>query len=88
MCVCVDTDYYCPLYQTEGNNSVETLDLCDDVLAPTMFDSVMNDMKTLGGASMLTEWGECFCLQYAQSMPLACVWVGDGGRCMVHSYFL
>jgi len=50
--------YYCPLYQTEGNNSVVTMDLCDDVLAPTMFDSVMDDMKTLGGASMLTEWGE------------------------------
>ena len=51
-------DYYCPLYQTEGNNSAVTMELCDQVLAPTMFDSVMDDAKALGGSSMLTEWGK------------------------------
>lgn len=45
--------YYCSSFQ----NTYGTNPLCDDVLAPLMFDSVMTEMKNNGGSSFLTEFG-------------------------------
>ncbi len=58
----VVADYYCPLYQMGQNNSDLTMDICDDVVGPSVFDSIVDDVKALGGASMLTEWGTSLAL--------------------------
>eukprot|EP00756_Hemistasia_phaeocysticola_P023153 Hpha_TRINITY_DN15873_c1_g6::TRINITY_DN15873_c1_g6_i1::g.189793::m.189793/K05991/E3.2.1.123; endoglycosylceramidase len=44
--------YYCNSF---GGNRV----LCDNVLGPQVIHAVQEEIKVLGGASMMTEWGGC-----------------------------
>lgn len=44
--------YYC---NTFGGNRV----LCDNIVGPQVVHAVHEEVKTLGGGSMLTEWGGC-----------------------------
>ena len=46
--------YYCWWYYDTGMN-IET---CDHILLPKVFDEVLRTVKQIGGAAMLTEWGQ------------------------------
>lgn len=53
--------YYCPTYHfmDPSANTNVTRFLCDDLIDKSVFDSIQYDIDATGGASMLTEWGEC-----------------------------
>lgn len=48
--------YYCWWY-TDDNDMMQK-QTCDRMFGPKVFDQVAEDLKVLGGAAMLTEWGQ------------------------------
>jgi endoglycosylceramidase len=47
--------YYCWWFGNDGEYNKQT---CDRMFGPKVFDQVAEDVRVLGGSSMLTEWGQ------------------------------
>ena len=52
--------YYCSSFDPNWKDRPEwTKIICDDIMGNLIFEAVDEDLKTFGGASMLTEFGGC-----------------------------
>ena len=48
--------YYCSAFTNESNPFAQKV-ICDEILGPTMFKSIRDEVKRTGGASILGEFG-------------------------------